>query len=50
MSERAALVAGVLEVESAPGNGTTIYLTVPLDVGDPVDTVPDHDKAAHSLG
>ena len=50
MSERAALVTGVLEVESAPGNGTTIYLTVPLDVGDPVDTVPNHDKAAHSVG
>jgi signal transduction histidine kinase len=50
MSERAALVAGVLEVESAPGNGTTIYLTVPLDVGDPVDTVPNHDKAAHPVG
>lgn len=50
MSERAALVTGVLEVESAPGNGTTIYLTVPLDVGDPVDTVPKHDKAAHPVG
>ncbi len=50
MSERAALVTGVLEVESAPGNGTTIYLTVPLDVGDPVDAVPNHDKAAHSVG
>ena len=50
MSERAALVTGVLEVESAPGNGTTIYLTVPLDVGDPVDTVPNHDQAAHFVG
>ena len=50
MAERAALVAGVLEVESAPGNGTTIYLTVPLDVGDPVDATPRHDEAAHSVG
>jgi signal transduction histidine kinase len=50
MAERAALVTGVLEVESAPGNGTTIYLTVPLDVGHPVDTAPNHDEAAHSVG
>jgi PAS domain S-box-containing protein len=50
MAERAALVAGSLEVESAPGNGTTIYLTVPLDVGHAVDTAPNHDEAAHSVG
>jgi PAS domain S-box-containing protein len=50
MAERAALVTGTLEVESAPGNGTTIYLTVPLDVSDPVDTTPGHDEAAHSVG
>jgi len=50
MAERAALVAGMLEVESAPGNGTTIYLTVPLDVSDPVSTTPGHDEAAHSVG
>ncbi len=30
MSERSALVAGALEVESMPGRGTTVYLTVPL--------------------
>ena len=35
MSERAALVAGTLEVESVPGRGTTIYLAVPLPSGDP---------------
>ena len=50
MAERAALVTGMLEVESAPGNGTTIYLTVPLDMGDPADTTPGHDKAAHPVG
>ena len=50
MAERAALVTGALEVESAPGNGTTIYLTVPLDVGDAVNTTPGHDEAAHSVG
>ncbi|HKW82159.1 MAG TPA: ATP-binding protein, partial [Burkholderiaceae bacterium] len=50
MSERAALVTGVLEVESSPGYGTTIYLTVPLDVGDPAATAPNHDKAAHPVG
>jgi len=50
MAERAALVTGTLEVESAPGNGTTIYLTVPLDVGDPVNTTHGHDEAAHSVG
>ena len=50
MAERAALVTGTLEVESAPGNGTTIYLTVPLDVGDSVNTAPGHDETAHSVG
>ncbi|UUX95049.1 PAS domain-containing protein [Aquabacterium sp. J223] len=30
MSERAALVGGQLEIESRPGAGTTIYLSVPL--------------------
>ena len=50
MAERAALVTGGLEVESAPGNGTTIYLTVPLDVGDPINPAPSHDEAAHSVG
>jgi signal transduction histidine kinase len=30
MTERAALVGGRLEVESRPGNGTTVYLRVPL--------------------
>jgi signal transduction histidine kinase len=51
MAERAALVAGTLEVESEPGNGTTIYLTVPLDVSDPaVNASPGHDEAAHPVG
>lgn len=30
MRERAALVGGSLEIESAPGNGTTVYVRVPL--------------------
>jgi signal transduction histidine kinase len=30
MQERAAIIGGKLEIESAPGEGTTIYLTVPL--------------------
>jgi signal transduction histidine kinase len=34
MAERALLVDGRLEIESTPGQGTTIYLTVPLDDGD----------------
>jgi len=52
MAERAALVTGSLEVESAPGRGTTVYLTVPLDLGEPVDTTanPSHDEAAHPVG
>jgi signal transduction histidine kinase len=51
MAERAALVTGSLEVESAPGNGTTIYLTVPLDVVDSVNTATlDHGEAAHTVG
>ena len=50
MAERAALVTGSLEVESAPGNGTTIYLSVPLDVIAPINATPGHDEAAHSVG
>jgi signal transduction histidine kinase len=30
MSERAALIGGQLEIESRPGAGTTVYLSVPL--------------------
>jgi signal transduction histidine kinase len=30
MSERASLFGGNLEIESAPGNGTTIYVRVPF--------------------
>jgi len=33
MTERALLVDGRLEIESTPGQGTTVYLTVPLDDG-----------------
>ena len=29
MSERAAIVGGTLEIESAPGTGTTIFVRVP---------------------
>ena len=32
MSERAAQVGGTLEIESAPGKGTTVYARVPLAV------------------
>ena len=31
MRERASLIGGVLEIESAPSAGTTIYVRVPLD-------------------
>ena len=30
MSERVSLLAGQLEIESAPGRGTTLYLSIPL--------------------
>jgi PAS domain S-box-containing protein len=30
MRERASLIGGDLEIESAPGNGTTVYLRVPI--------------------
>lgn len=30
MRERAALVGGTLEIESTPGNGTTVYIRIPL--------------------
>jgi PAS domain S-box-containing protein len=33
MAERAALIAGKLEVESVPGRGTTVYLSMPVADG-----------------
>ncbi len=30
MRERASLIAGDVEIESSPGNGTTLYVRVPL--------------------
>jgi len=33
MRERAALVAGTLTVESAPGEGTTVFLRIPVPIG-----------------
>lgn len=33
MRERAALLGGTLEIESAPGRGTTVFLKVPIDSG-----------------
>lgn len=33
MSERAAIVGGTLEIESAPGKGTTIFARVPIEEG-----------------
>lgn len=34
MKERVRLVSGVLEVESSPGQGTTVFVRVPLPVGE----------------
>ena len=31
MKERAALIGGTLEIETAPGKGTTIFVRVPID-------------------
>ncbi|RZL04279.1 MAG: hypothetical protein EOP36_01315 [Rubrivivax sp.] len=33
MTERALLVAGQIEIESGPGQGTTVYLTLPMPAG-----------------
>jgi signal transduction histidine kinase len=30
MRERAAIIGGSIEIESAPGNGTTIFVRIPL--------------------
>lgn len=35
MKERAALMGGALEVESAPGAGTTVFVRVPIKAGPP---------------
>ena len=32
MRERAALLGGVLTIESSPGHGTTVYVRIPIDV------------------
>ena len=39
MHERAALIGGDLEIESAPGSGTTIYVRVPLAASKKAKTV-----------
>jgi signal transduction histidine kinase len=33
MRERAALVGGEVQIESSPGRGTTVFLTIPLAPG-----------------
>ena len=44
-------VYGAFQITSPyRGSNATIYLTVPLDVGDPISATPGHDEAAHSLG
>lgn len=45
MAERALLVDGRLEIESTPGQGTTVYLTVPLDDGAARAEVPANSHA-----
>ena len=50
MAERAALVAGSLDIESTHGHGTTVYLTVPRDVGRSHDETPQHEQISHSAG
>ncbi|MBX9585445.1 MAG: hypothetical protein K2X87_34495, partial [Gemmataceae bacterium] len=37
MRERAALLGGALEVESAPGCGTTVIARIPLSLSPPPD-------------
>ncbi len=50
MAERAALVAGSLDIESAQGHGTTVFLSVPLDVGHTHDETPHHEQTPHRVG
>jgi signal transduction histidine kinase len=38
MHERAALVGGILEIESAPGSGTTIFVRVPVSLTETKET------------
>jgi PAS domain S-box-containing protein len=52
MQERAALVAGTLEVESSPGRGTTVYVRVPLRHNAAVSSADDggHGPAPQGRG
>lgn len=34
MQERAELIGGTLKIETAPGEGTTIFVRVPLEKGE----------------
>jgi signal transduction histidine kinase len=40
MMERPAACGGTLEIETAPGEGTTVYLRIPLMAQVPVPSVP----------
>ena len=40
MKERAVIVGGTLEIESAPGEGTTVYARVPLEINNKAELFP----------
>lgn len=45
MKERAELIDGIFEIDSRPGRGTTVTVTVPIQVSEPIMTYAEEEEA-----